>query len=178
MSSFPVPDSPVINTVMLPVGYTKDAKLKRADRLAAEGLCFKYAHVQVGNCMPSRNVMWSGRYPHNNRVEGFYQVKDPGYPVLADLMKQAGLDPGGYTSKFHLPLDPKLPSGQAVRRILGHLLGVMTLNEEGVKADTDTEFLHDYRVAIRRIRSALVVALDDGELPVTEVGQLGEPDPR
>ena len=60
------------------------------DRLAGEGLRFTQAHVQVGNCMPSRNVMWSGRYPHNNGVEGFYQVKDPGYPVLVDLMKGAG----------------------------------------------------------------------------------------
>jgi len=60
------------------------------DRLAAEGLRFTRAHVQVGNCMPSRNVMWSGRYPHNNGVEGFYQVPNPGYPVLADLMKDAG----------------------------------------------------------------------------------------
>ena len=54
------------------------------DRLAKQGLRFTHAHVQVGNCMPSRNVMWSGRYPHNNGVEGFYQVEDPGYPVLVD----------------------------------------------------------------------------------------------
>jgi len=60
------------------------------DQLAKEGLRFQRAHVQVGNCMPSRNVLWSGRYPHNNRVEGFYQVPNPGYPVLVDLMKQAG----------------------------------------------------------------------------------------
>ncbi len=60
------------------------------DRLAAQGFRFRQAHVQVGNCMPSRNVMWSGRYPHNNGVEGFYQVSNPGYPVLADLMQQAG----------------------------------------------------------------------------------------
>ncbi len=60
------------------------------DRLAAEGLRFAHAHVQVGNCMPSRNVMWSGRYPHNNGVEGFYQVKNPGYPHLVDLMRRAG----------------------------------------------------------------------------------------
>lgn len=60
------------------------------DRLAAESLRFKHAHTQVGNCMPSRNVLLSGRYPHNNRVEGFYQVRQPGYPVLADLMKGAG----------------------------------------------------------------------------------------
>lgn len=60
------------------------------DALAKSGLRFTRAHVQVGNCMPSRNVMWSGRYPHNNQVEGFYQVKKPGYPVLCDLMKAAG----------------------------------------------------------------------------------------
>jgi N-sulfoglucosamine sulfohydrolase len=60
------------------------------DRLAAQSMRFNHAFVQVGNCMPSRNVMWSGRYPHNNRVEGFYQIKDPDYPVLSDLMKGAG----------------------------------------------------------------------------------------
>ena len=60
------------------------------DKLAADSLRFAMAHVQVGNCMPSRNVMWSGRYPHNNGVEGFYQVKNPSYPVLCDLMQQAG----------------------------------------------------------------------------------------
>ncbi len=60
------------------------------DALAASGLRFRRAHVQVGNCMPSRNVMWSGRYPHNNGVEGFYQVKDAAYPHLVDLMQKAG----------------------------------------------------------------------------------------
>lgn len=60
------------------------------DRLAAASLRFNHAYVQVGNCMPSRNVMFSGRYPHNNRVEGFYAVRDPGYPVMSDLMKAGG----------------------------------------------------------------------------------------
>ncbi len=60
------------------------------DQLAREGLRFERAHVQVANCMPSRNVMWSGRYPQSNRVEGFRQVRDPGYPHLVDLAKKAG----------------------------------------------------------------------------------------
>lgn len=60
------------------------------DRLAAEGLRFEFAHVQTASCMPSRNVMFSGRYSHNNKVEGFYQVPEPGYPVLADLMREGG----------------------------------------------------------------------------------------
>lgn len=60
------------------------------DRIAREGLYFRRAHVQVANCTPSRNVMWSGRYPHSSGVEGFYQVRDPGYPTLSDLLQDAG----------------------------------------------------------------------------------------
>lgn len=60
------------------------------DQLAREGLAFRRAHVQVANCTPSRNVMWSGRYPHSNQVEGFYQVRDPGYLTLSDLLQDAG----------------------------------------------------------------------------------------
>jgi N-sulfoglucosamine sulfohydrolase len=93
------------------------------DRLASQSLRFEHAHVQVGNCMPSRNVLLSGRYPHNNRVEGFYQVRDPGYPVLADLLKGAGYycairhkvahsTPYTPYPAWDLVLD-KLPNGQA-----------------------------------------------------------------
>lgn len=62
------------------------------DRLAERSLRFDHAHVVVGNCMPSRNVMWSGRYPHNNRIEGFRAMgkQEKDYPVLGDLMKDAG----------------------------------------------------------------------------------------
>jgi len=67
------------------------------DRLAKQGLRFTLAHVQVGNCMPSRNVMWSGRYPHNNGVEGFYQAPDAKHPHLVDLMREAGY----FTGIFH-----------------------------------------------------------------------------
>ena len=44
------------------------------DQLAARGMRYQFAHVQVGNCYPSRNVMFSGQYPHSSGVEGFYQV--------------------------------------------------------------------------------------------------------
>jgi N-sulfoglucosamine sulfohydrolase len=60
------------------------------DKLATQCVRFTYAHSQVGNCMPTRNVIASGRYPHNNHVEGFYEVKNPGYVTYSDLMKAAG----------------------------------------------------------------------------------------
>lgn len=60
------------------------------DRLASQSRRFAHAHVQVGNCMPSRNVLWSGRYPHNNQIEGFYEVPSVTWPHLVDLLKGAG----------------------------------------------------------------------------------------
>lgn len=60
------------------------------DRLAQRGVRLSHAHVVVANCMPSRNVMWSGLYPHRSGVEGFYQVPTAKYPHLVDLMKGAG----------------------------------------------------------------------------------------
>lgn len=60
------------------------------DKLASEGIRFEMAHVQVGNCYPSRNVMFSGRFPHSSGVEGFYQVRDIKFPVMCDVMQKAG----------------------------------------------------------------------------------------
>jgi N-sulfoglucosamine sulfohydrolase len=60
------------------------------DRLATQSVRFEHAHVTVGNCMPCRNVMFSGLISHNNQVEGFYQVTEPGWPHMADLLKDAG----------------------------------------------------------------------------------------
>jgi len=60
------------------------------DRLASQSLRFDYAHVTVGNCNPCRNVMFSGLISHNNKVEGFYKVTDPGWPHMVDLLKGAG----------------------------------------------------------------------------------------
>ena len=60
------------------------------DALAKQGMRFNRAHVVVGNCFPSRNVMWSGLYPHNTGVEGFYQIKEPKHLHLADLMQAGG----------------------------------------------------------------------------------------
>jgi len=71
-------------------GCKLEGTTPRMDRLASQSIRFEHAHVTVGNCMPCRNVMFSGLYSHNNKVEGFYQVKDPGWPHMADLIKDAG----------------------------------------------------------------------------------------
>lgn len=62
------------------------------DKLSTECIRFNYAHSVVGNCMPSRNVMWSGRYPHNTHIEGFNPIpkEKVDYPVMGDLMHNGG----------------------------------------------------------------------------------------
>lgn len=76
---------------------------------------------------------------------------------LAMVLRQAGLNPGGYGTKPSLPLTPSMPTDRAGRRILAFLVHVMALNEEGIRKDIDTEFLHDFRVAVRRARSLLAL---------------------
>jgi CHAD domain-containing protein len=63
--------------------------------------------------------------------------------------------PGSYSAKLNIQLDPDMRSDDATRVILHFLLQVMRINEVNIEKDLDTEFLHDFRVAIRRTRSAL-----------------------
>jgi CHAD domain-containing protein len=48
-----------------------------------------------------------------------------------------------------------MPAPVAVAKLLLRLLDTMELNVPGVLRDIDTEFLHDFRVAVRRTRSAI-----------------------
>ena len=63
--------------------------------------------------------------------------------------------PGSYSSKLKIKLQPGMRSDAATKIILRHLLQVIRINEPYIAKALDTEFLHDYRVAIRRTRSAL-----------------------
>jgi CHAD domain-containing protein len=52
-------------------------------------------------------------------------------------------------------LEPDMDSRSAAKLICRSLLTVMQRNQQGVIDDIDTEFLHDFRVAMRRTRSLL-----------------------
>lgn len=67
----------------------------------------------------------------------------------------AGLVPGDYSSGFSLELDPTMPAGAAARLIHLQLLEALEANQEGMVRNLDPEFLHDFRVSVRRTRSAL-----------------------
>ena len=70
-------------------------------------------------------------------------------------LESVGKDPKDFSSKLSISLKPDMPSSEALRIILKSLHRVIELNEPGIADDIDIEFLHDYRVAVRRTRSAL-----------------------
>jgi len=71
------------------------------------------------------------------------------------VLASAGKQPGSYSAKVNIQLDPAMRSDQAAKVVSRFLLNVMRINEAIFEKDLDTEVLHDYRVAVRRTRSAL-----------------------
>ncbi len=71
------------------------------------------------------------------------------------IMEAAAPFGQGYSSKLHLQLDPQAPIHENILRLLRFTTSVMEQNEEGIRKDIDSEFLHDYRVSVRRSRSII-----------------------
>ena len=66
-----------------------------------------------------------------------------------------GLTPGSYSRRLELQLEATQRSDETLRTILERLFQVMRQNEKGLRENLDSEFLHDFRVSVRRTRSAL-----------------------
>jgi len=76
-------------------------------------------------------------------------------PLLLTALKLQGRKPNDYSSKLNINLDPDTRADIAAKYIYSHLLKAIKDNEQGTIADTDSEFLHDFRVAVRRTRAGL-----------------------
>jgi CHAD domain-containing protein len=85
-------------------------------------------------------------------------VSTGGPPPLESALAAAGRRAGDYSGRIDVDLDPAMPAQGAMALVLTALLGTLEANVPGTIADTDTEFLHDLRVAVRRTRSALKLA--------------------
>ncbi|WOO43368.1 CHAD domain-containing protein [Rubellicoccus peritrichatus] len=97
---------------------------------------------------------------------GVFPESRPRHFVMAAL-EAIGKRPFDYSSKIDIKLNPLMSSREAARIIHRHSFDVMCKNEEGMLADIDSEFLHDFRVAVRRTRSAL--SLVKGVFPQAQV---------
>jgi len=96
-----------------------------------------------------------------NQVSGILKKLPPAdrADCKDDLLKRGlselGRTPIDYSSKLSIKLTNRMSAGEATKQIYLHLLAIIRINENGIIKDIDTEFLHDFRVAIRRTRSGL-----------------------
>nr|WP_321253365.1 CHAD domain-containing protein [uncultured Ruegeria sp.] len=94
---------------------------------------------------------------------------EPAYETICAALQETAGDEGGldvvypilfpetppYQSKPIVLLGKEEPSIEVAVDLMRTFLAVARRNEAGVIADIDTEFLHDYRVSLRRVRSVL-----------------------
>ncbi len=82
-------------------------------------------------------------------------------PAQDNMLKLALAELGSSTTvhstKLNLMLDPEMTAEVALKEILLRLLDITQRNTAGSIQGTDIEFMHDYRVSIRKTRSALAL---------------------
>jgi CHAD domain-containing protein len=78
----------------------------------------------------------------------------PEGPVGAILRHVGASEPCDLTSP-RLALDPAVRADVGARQIHLALLEILVASEPGIRGNIDSEFLHDFRVAVRRARSLL-----------------------
>jgi CHAD domain-containing protein len=71
------------------------------------------------------------------------------------VLALAGIRPAAYAPRPRIEVDVAVSLRVATAAIFRHLARVMERNEPGVREGVDPEFLHDYRVALRRTRTGL-----------------------
>lgn len=74
---------------------------------------------------------------------------------LGEALRAKGATPTPYVLKPDLDITPDQETRAVVCEAAAKTLEVARSNEQGIIEDWDTEFLHDYRVCLRRIRSVL-----------------------
>jgi len=85
----------------------------------------------------------------------YYNCKKVNFPFHKYLYDLIDFNSKKYTSKFDISLkkDANIPS--SIELIFKYLTLFLTKNTNGIVDDVDIEFLHDFRVALRRIRILL-----------------------
>jgi CHAD domain-containing protein len=153
---------PVVSAVAT-VSVTRllNADGKTVARLIAERATVTAADSTVTAELPLRLTVAEVRgYPAHARRAAAVLATVPGaspasQPVFIAALTALGRHPANYTNNVDAKITAELPGSVAVARLLLRLLDTLELNVDGVLRDIDTEFLHDFRVAVRRTRSAI-----------------------
>lgn len=84
-------------------------------------------------------------------------ARKSGEGPLDVLLRHANREPRKYTLRPAFDLRKDTPAREAIGRIVRTILEIAIRNIPGILNDLDTEFLHDYRICLRKIRSVLTL---------------------
>ena len=73
--------------------------------------------------------------------------------LVQEAYKLGRVRPSPYSLKLQLAFAPETHARTVLLEIFSRLLSIARWNEDGIIKDIDTEFLHDYRVSLRKLRS-------------------------
>ena len=185
-----LPDGPVASRIgdlvapraLLPVvtvtSKTTTHRLLNEDGKTVARLLIEWASVPGPQPTPLAPRLWITEvrgYPGAARTAARLLGAVPGIepataPTETEALRAVGRRPGDYSNKIDADITAAQPASQAAATILLRLLDTIEANIAGVLADTDTEFLHDLRVSVRRTRSALKLFGDalTGRVGLTE----------
>lgn len=93
-------------------------------------------------------------------VRGLRKVTILDEPWAIEVLRAVGREPGRDPSSIDVELDPAAPPRAALRDLCRAYLRVIRANRDGTRAALDPEFLHDFRVAVRRTRALLKASRD------------------
>ena len=151
----------LIKLICLPVNHIKYRILDKKDKtnlyLVIENNKLKhgqksYFNFTICTLFPIKGYEKYVKHMANwLQAHGFVEVNQN---ILEKILQYHPRYPTDYSSKINIKLSPDMTASIAVKTILAHLFNTMKINQQGIIKDIDSEFLHDYRVAIRRIRSA------------------------
>jgi len=81
-----------------------------------------------------------------------------GLDTLAQCAAAADVDLAGFTATATVPLDADMAAFDGIRAVLANLEVAISANWQGAVDETDTKFLHDLRIALRRTRTVLAAS--------------------
>ena len=93
----------------------------------------------------------------------------PGAALRDDALAAIGRRAGDYSNKVSARITADMSAAKAVATILLTLQHGIQANVDGVLRDTDTEYLHDLRVAVRRTRAAIKLLGEALRLPGDQI---------
>jgi len=111
------------------------------DSLAAQGTFFTRAYAPNPLCMPSRNSIFTGRFPHETKVTDntpMYtgmKLDATEFPLMGSYFRQAGYETG-YFGKWHLCADATQLAAHGFEKI-------DTQQKDSITADRAIGFLRD-----------------------------------